>query len=324
MTDGLPIREEHISPAVRNSVLLALHVWGVESFQVRTSPTTMQGWECFEDLMAHILMCPPDFYGIEYEINPWMSTARQADHDLAVQQWNTLQDILNEIGAQISLMNPVTGLPDLVFTANAAMIYRHTAIISRFRHSQRQGEEEHDAAWLADCGFDLSYPSDDQDFEGAGDALFCGDTLFVGYRMRSDAAGLQKIGATIGCRVIPLELVDPYYYHLDTCFCPLAADLAIYYPAAFDDYGRRVLRELVPQLVDVGIDEARQFSCNAVVVGHQIVTNVGCPQLHKQLADLGYNAIETPLSEFVKAGGIAKCLTLRLDGEDAAAWRDGE
>jgi N-dimethylarginine dimethylaminohydrolase len=158
-------------------------------------------------------------------------------------------------------------------------------------------------------------------FEGAGDALFCGDTLFAGYRIRSDVAGHQHIGAMFHCRVIPLELVDPYYYHLDTCFCPLAPGLAIYYPGAFDDYGRRALGESVTELIEVSDDEARRFACNAVVVGRTVITNTGCPQLHGRLAAAGFAARATPLDEFVKAGGSAKCLTLRLDGEEAAGWR---
>jgi N-dimethylarginine dimethylaminohydrolase len=153
-------------------------------------------------------------------------------------------------------------------------------------------------------------------FEGAGDALFCGDTLFAGYRLRSDVYGLQELGKRIGRRVIPLELVDPYYYHLDTCFCPLSAHEAIYYPPAFDDYGRRALAEHMEQLIPVAEEEARSFACNAVVVHSSVVTNTGCPQLHADLRLRGYNPLETPLSEFVKAGGSAKCLTLRLDGED--------
>jgi len=118
-----------------------------------------------------------------------------------------------------------------------------------------------------------------------------------------------------------LELVDPYYYHLDTCFCPLAPDEAIYYPAAFDDYGQRVLADRITKLHAVEESEARSFACNAVVVGKTVVTNIGCPNLHEQLREAGYEPIETPLGEFTKAGGSAKCLTLRLDGEEAAGWR---
>ncbi|MGH7137890.1 MAG: dimethylarginine dimethylaminohydrolase family protein, partial [Pirellulales bacterium] len=150
---------------------------------------------------------------------------------------------------------------------------------------------------------------------------FCGDTLFAGYRIRSDARGHQQIGEMLGCRVIPLELVDPYYYHLDTCFCPLAPGKAIYYPAAFDEYGAKVFKHEVAELIEAREDESRRFACNAVVVGRSVVTNTGCPRLHEELRRHGFEPYETPLDEFVKAGGSAKCLTLRLDGEEAAAWR---
>jgi N-dimethylarginine dimethylaminohydrolase len=223
------------------------------------------------DSQPQILMCPPEHYGIAYEINPWMSRARQADHGLAVQQWGQLRAILEQCGARISCLTPVEGLPDLVFTANAALLYRRQAILARFRHPQRQGEEPHDEAWLAAAGF----------------------------------------------------AVDPYYYHLDTCFCPLAPGLAVYYPPAFDDYGRRALADWVSTLIPVEEAEARSFACNAVVVGRNVVTNTGCPGLRAALRQHGYTPHETPLSEFVKAGGSAKCLTLRLDGEEAATWKFG-
>lgn len=271
-----------------------------------------------------ILMCPPDYYGIEYEINPWMDRTKQADREVARIQWQGLHDILKELGAVISTLTPIEGCPDLVFTANAAMIFRQRAVLSHFRHPERQREEDYDAAWLQSAGYSIERLPPDMFFEGAGDALFCGDTLFAGYRIRSDARGHQHIGMLLGKRVIPMELVDGYYYHLDTCFCPLAPGEAIYYPAAFDDYGRRALQELVPSLIPVVEEEARSFACNAVVVGKTVVTNIGSPQLHKSLQAFGYTTIETPLTEFVKAGGSAKCLTLRLDGEEAAAWKYGE
>ena len=269
-------------------------------------------------------MCRPDHYGIEYEINAWMSRERPANRELAMAQWQALHDLLVAAGARISLLEPAAGLPDLVFTANAAMIYRHTAVVSRFRHEVRQREVPHDEAWLAAAGFAIEHMPEGTYFEGAGDALFCGDTLFAGYRMRSDAVGHQQVAARLGVRVIPLELVDPHYYHLDTCFCPLAPGEAIWYPGAFDEYGRRAITQLVEHLMEVQPAEAEHFACNAVAVGREVITNVGCPRLHAALAAAGYTPRETDLSEFVKAGGSAKCLTLRLDGEDAAAWRTGQ
>lgn len=273
------------------------------------------------DSTPHILMCPPDYYGIDYEINPWMNRRRPCDHHRAERQWQGFRDLLEASGATVSCLTPVRGLPDLVFTANAALVYHSVAILSRFRHPERQGEEPHNLQWLEERGFRVLRLRCDAFFEGAGDALFFEDTLFAGYRIRSQVLAHQEIGALLDCRVIPLELVDPYYYHLDTCFCPVAPGLAIYYPQAFDDYGRRVLQESIADLIPVTEVEARRFASNAVVVGRTVITNVGCPELSRQLERRGFTTHQTPLGEFVKAGGGAKCLTLRLDGEETAAWK---
>ena len=270
--------------------------------------------------MATILMCSPEFYGIEYEINPWMNCERQADHDLAQEQWRKLYDLLGSLGVEVELVEPVRGLPDLVFTANAGMVFKQQVVLSRFRHPQRQGEEPVFRAWFESHRFSVVTLPPAHFFEGAGDALFCGETLFGGYHIRSDAIAQQEVGQLIQRRALPLELVDPYYYHLDTCFCPVDRETAIYYPGAFDDYGRQVLQAEIPRLIEVDESEARSFACNAVVVGSSVVTNTGCPGLHAELRAAGLKPIETPLSEFVKAGGSAKCLTLRLDGEEAAVW----
>lgn len=269
----------------------------------------------------HILMCPPDHYGIEYEINPWMRREDSADRRLAIEQWQALRRLLEDADAEISCMEPIAGLPDLVFTANAAMIYQDMAIPARFRHPERQGEEPLAQRWLAEQGFRLWPLPPGTFFEGAGDALFCGETLFAGYRIRSAIAGHQEIGDLLGCRVISLELVDPRFYHLDTCFCPLVPDQAIYYPQALDAYGRRALQEAVGELIAVSESEASSFACNAVVVGRTVITNTGCPELHRELRSRGFAPRATPLGQFVKSGGSAKCLTLRLDGEEAAAWK---
>jgi len=266
-------------------------------------------------------MCPPDYFGIDYEINPWMCRQRPSDPARAMTQWRDLKELLEQEGAVVHCLAPVQGLPDLVFTANAAMIDRRVAVLSRFRHPQRQGEEPYNEEWLSQHGFEIRRPPPDSYFEGAGDALFCGETLLAGYRIRSDIRGHQQIGRELGRRVIPLELVNPYYYHLDTCFCPLAAGVAVWFPLAFDEYGRRAIESLIADLIPVEESEARQFACNAVVVGRTVITNTGCPALHRELADRGFIPRQTPLDEFVKAGGSAKCLTLRLDGEEAAPWK---
>ncbi|MEM8681747.1 MAG: arginine deiminase-related protein [Planctomycetota bacterium] len=269
-----------------------------------------------------ILMCPPTHYGIEYEINAWMNRARQADNSRARSQWEALVAILQQCGTQTVTLEPSQGVPDLVFTANAALVYQNRVILANFRHPQRQTEQAINAKWFIENEFEVEYLPEEMFFEGAGDALFCGDTLFAGYRFRSHARAHQQVGSRLGARVIPVALVNDYYYHLDTCFCPISRTQAIYYPGAFDNYGITVLQEHIPDLIEVSEDEAQQFACNAVVVGTNVVTNVGCPELHKALQTRGFQAHATPLDEFVKSGGSAKCLTLRLDGEEAADWTD--
>jgi N-dimethylarginine dimethylaminohydrolase len=270
--------------------------------------------------MARILMCSPDYYGIEYEINPWMSRARGADVERAHRQWQALHDTLVGLGVEVELMTPQPGVPDLVFTANAGLVYREQFFSSRFRHEVRARETPFFDAWFAGHGFTVEKLPEGDFFEGAGDALFCGDALFAGYRIRSDALGHQHIGQQIGRLVMPMELVDPRFYHLDTCFCPLAPGEAIYFPDAFDRYGRTVLEKHIPRLLPVAEPEAARFACNAVVVGRTVIVNAGSTKLAESLRGSGYAAIEVELDEFIKAGGSAKCLTLRLDGEDAAVW----
>jgi N-dimethylarginine dimethylaminohydrolase len=266
-------------------------------------------------------MCPPDYFGIEYEINPWMNLRVGSDADRARQQWTELTSALAALDVELDLLEPKPGLPDLVFTANAGIMYHDLFIVSRFRYGVRQGESPIFERWAQDRGLEVVVLPEGYNFEGAGDALFCGETLFAGYRFRSDVRSHQWIGERLGVEVLPLELVDPRFYHLDTCFCPLAPDLAIYYPGAFDEYGRSVLNDRIRNLIEVAPEEAISFSCNAVVVGKTVILNAGATKLADALAERGFTARALEFSEFIKSGGSAKCLTLRVDGEEAASWK---
>jgi N-dimethylarginine dimethylaminohydrolase len=265
-------------------------------------------------------MCPPDYYGIEYEINPWMSRQRGSVPEASRRQWNQLHETLIGLGVQVELMEPQAQLPDLVFTANAGLIFGNRFFSSRFRHEVRARESPHFEDWFRAHGFEVESLPEGTYFEGAGDALFCGHTLFAGYRFRSDVRGHHFIATAINRQVLPLELVNPRFYHLDTCFCPLAPGEAIYYPGAFDLYGRKVIESNVSKLLVVNEKEALRFACNAVVVGKTVVHNAYCENLARDLSAWGYQSVPVELDEFLKAGGSAKCLTLRLDGEEAATW----
>src|SRR5262249_54589930 len=204
------------------------------------------------------------------EINPWMSRSRASTLERAKQQWTALYQLLCGLDVAVERMTPQPGLPDLVFTANAGLVFGTRFFSSRFRHEVRARETPYFDAWFAEHGFGVEHLPEDLFFEGAGDALFCGRVLFAGYRIRSDARGHQYLGQALGREVLPLELVNPYFYHLDTCFCPLAPGEAIYYPPAFDAYGRRVIENYIPKLITVNEAEAKLFACNAVVIGKQV------------------------------------------------------
>jgi arginine dihydrolase len=263
--------------------------------------------------MPTFLMCPPDYYGIEYEINPWMDRRHPADTARAMRQWQALYDLLTTgLGAGVELLTPMKGLPDLPFTANAGLVSGQKFIRSNFRFPQRQREIPVFEAWFNDRDYQIHPLPAAACFEGEGDALSIGKTVFAGHRMRSDIQSHQTIGEILGCEVLSLELVDPRFYHLDTCFCPLGERAALYFPEAFDDYGRKVIEGSVPEPIPVTLEDALRFGCNAIVVGKNVVLHFGCDALNRELRRRGLTVHELDLSEFHKAGGSAKCLVLRL------------
>lgn len=270
--------------------------------------------------MRRALLCPPDFYGIEYEINPWMDRAHNVTPALARIQWQGLHDKLEALGCQIELVAPQRGLPDMVFTANAGLVVGQRFIRSNFRFAQRRGEEQPFETWFAEHGFEVARLPEGLFFEGEGDALYCGETLFCGYRFRSDVRSHERIGELLKCLVISVELVKDRFYHLDTCFCPVPDGGAIWHPPAFDVYGQRTIRSHVRELIEVSPEEAEHFACNAIVLGREIVLAEGCPKLCEELSGRGYRPHPLPMTEFIKAGGACKCLTLLLPqrGESGA------
>ena len=266
--------------------------------------------------MRELLLCPPDFYGIEYEINPWMSRARGAEADVAKKQWAGLHATLSKLKCKIELIAPQPKLPDMVFTANAGLTIGRQFIPSNFRHKERAGEAPHFARWMEERGYQISWLPNEYYFEGEGDALFAGEALFCGYKFRSDIKSHRVIAEMLACLAVSVELVDPRFYHLDTCFCPLPDGAVIWFPAAFDEYGQKAIREHVPDLIEVEPEEAMHFCCNAVPLGRDIVLPEGAPKLAAALTERGYKCHQLPMSEFLKAGGACKCLTMFMPQRD--------
>lgn len=264
--------------------------------------------------MKRFLMCAPQFFDVCYVINPWMEgNLGKVNKALAQQQWQKLHDIMSRL-ASVSLIAPAAGLPDMVFIANAGLIHHKEVIVSSFLHVERQPEAKHFERFFSTHGYNVKHLGEGTIFEGAGDALF--DTqgrLWVGSGIRSDAHALYEIRAVFDVETHGLELVNPHWYHLDTCFCPLPQGQAIAYAKAFSAKSVAALNAAFgANIIWVSEADARNFACNAVVIGQTIILHKASGELKAALAQRGFEVIETDVSEFLKSGGSCKCLTLEI------------
>jgi N-dimethylarginine dimethylaminohydrolase len=268
-----------------------------------------------------ILMCRPDHYGVEYEINPWMHVGTEVDAPIALAQWGALYNAYTLLGEQVELVDQQPGLPDMVFTANAAVVRGREAVLSRFRHPERQGEEPFWRRALEGLGITVHTVPDDVTFEGAGDALFVGERLFCGHGFRTEIRSHGMVSRLLDVEVVSLRLVDPRFYHLDTCFCPLNDRTVLFAPAAFDSASQQLVRRLVPHVIEVPVEVAAGFACNAISLGDRVISSLAAERLEEPLHDAGFDTLALPMSEFLKSGGGVRCLSLPLDlaGLDRAA-----
>ena len=262
------------------------------------------------------LMCAPDHYDVDYVINPWMEgNIHKSSRDRAVEQWQKLHHVLKD-HTLVDLVEPQKGWPDMVFTANAGLVLGNTVVLSRFFHKERQGEEPFFKQWFESKGYTVYELPKDLPFEGAGDALLDreGRWLWAGYGFRSELDSHPYLAKWLDIEVVSLRLMDERFYHLDTCFCPLNGGYLLYYPPAFDAYSNRLIEMRVPPEKRIAIAEADavNFACNTVNIDSVVVMNKASDPLKERLAAAGFEVIETPLTEFLKAGGAAKCLTLRV------------
>ena len=256
-------------------------------------------------------MCPPEHFAVTYAINPWMDPEKPTDAATAMRQWARLREVYLGLGHDVRTIEPVAGLPDMVFAANGATVVGGKVLGARYRYPQRAREADAYMDWLRDCGY-TEVRTPEHVNEGEGDIVFTGSTLLAGYGFRSDQAAAAELADLFGLPVVSLRLVDPRYYHLDTALCVLDADTVMYYPAAFDDAGRAAIAEQFAELIEAKDEDAEVLGLNAVSDGLHVVLPVQASGLAAQLSEHGFEPVGVDMSELLKGGGGPKCCTLEL------------
>lgn len=286
------------------------------------------------DRPIRVLLCPPDHFEVRYRINPWMHPeawtleAARLSHE-ARTGWQALHAAYRRLGARIETMPAQPGSPDLVFTANSAVVLDGKALLARFRNPERRAEEVHGRRAfeaLRSRGIVDSLHEADADvhFEGAGDAIWDAgrELVWMGYGQRSDFAARDAVRRVFGVDTLSLELVSPSFYHLDTCLCVLSHGEVLWYPPAFSEASQRLLRGIIgSDAIEAGDEDATRFAVNAVCVGDELLLCHASPTLRAALAERGYRVSIVPVDAFNRSGGAACCLTLRLDHRSGRAKR---
>ncbi|HUH06531.1 MAG TPA: arginine deiminase-related protein [Egibacteraceae bacterium] len=257
-------------------------------------------------------MCRPEHFAVTYAINPWMDPSQPVDRSAALRQWDELVATYRGLGHEVLAVDPVPGLPDMVFAANAAFVIDGIALGARFAKRERADEARLYREYLQAAGITVKKPTYVN--EGEGDLLLESDVILAGTGFRTDARSHDEVAALTGRQVVTLRLVDPRYYHLDTALCVLGDGQIAYLPEAFDGESRTQLARRYPDAILAEVADAEVLGLNAVSDGRNVVINREAENLAAALAARGYNPIPVDLSELRKAGGGPKCCTLELGG----------
>jgi len=255
-------------------------------------------------------MTPPAFFTVEYAINPWMDVTTPVDVHVAQAQWEQLYQTYLRLGHTVDLIEPVPGLPDMVYAANGGYIANGIAVVARFRFAERASESKAYAGWMSSVGY--RPVSTRHVNEGQGDLLLIGETVLAGYGFRTDPRAHDEIAAALAMSVVSLELVDPRFYHLDTALAVLDDHTIAYYPPAFSAAAQRQLHALFPDAIVVGSADAYVLGLNAVSDGLHVVYPSAATGFVRQLRDAGFEPVGVDLSELLKGGGSVKCCTLEV------------
>jgi arginine dihydrolase len=260
-------------------------------------------------------MCSPDHFTVQYAINPWMDTTVSVDAALALQQWEMLRATLAGLGHTVHVLNPVPGLPDMVYAANGAFSVDGKVYGARFKHPQRAAEADvHQVFYSSSGGWSFANPMHIN--EGEGDFAYLpeayGGLVLAGYGFRTDPAAHAEAQELFGRPVISLKLVDPAFYHLDTALAALDDRHIAYYPEAFSASSQRVLAQLFPDAVIADRHDAEAFGLNLVSDGRHVVLNTEAVAMGDKVRAAGYLPVHVELTELKRGGGSVKCAVAEL------------
>ena len=257
------------------------------------------------------LMCPPTHFDVQYAINPWMDPATPVDRDRTMAEWESLRATYVSLGHSVHLLDPVDGLPDMVFAANGATVVGGMVMGARFRHPERAFEADAHRQWFEGHGYRRFTPATYVN-EGEGDYVYAYRAMVAGHGFRTDPAAHNELHDAFGLPVVSVQLVDPRFYHLDTALCVIDPFTAAYYPGAFDEDGLLKLKTLFPELIEATEQDALAFGLNAVSDGRHVVIPHDAIRLRAALTERGYDVIPVEMTELRKAGGGPKCCSLEL------------
>uniref|UniRef100_A0A914E4X9 Amidinotransferase n=1 Tax=Acrobeloides nanus TaxID=290746 RepID=A0A914E4X9_9BILA len=274
--------------------------------------TKMTAKRAVSELLQRVLMVPPQHFTVEYAINPWMGGV--VNKEKAMKQWKDLKLAIENEGVKVLTLDQVQGLPDMVFVCNSGIIYQDRVYLSRFRHKERTGEQKHYLEWFKKNGFKIYGDDYSECFEGGGDACFSDyGLLWAGFGSRTNKNVYQQVSKIGNFETVKCELVNPKFYHLDTCFCPVSEKAALWYPPAFSQATQNEILRRLPESIAVNEKEATAFVCNAITVRKAVISPIGVEQATRDaLKRLGFNVVEVDMSEFMKSGGACQCLVLKL------------
>lgn len=264
------------------------------------------------EMLKQVLMSPADYFGLEYDINAWMHQHKPINLAIAKQQWQNVYDIYTkQLGLDVVLCPPIKHLPDMVFATDCGLMLDGKMLLSNFRYAERKPETTHFKEWFLNNGY-TNLRQAKHLFEGGGDFMLCGNKILGGFGLRSEEGAVKEVQDYFGLEVVPLKIVDPFFYHLDTSVAVLSDDTVAFYPGAIDEASQKRLLKAIPNVIEATLEEAQGFGLNAVAFDGTVVTSNESESLLQKFRQVGFKVIGTPILEFRKSGGGVKCMTFKI------------